>query len=203
MFDLLAFIFLSFLAAISPGPDFAIVVHYGLTGSRKAALLTAAGVALALLFHVSYCMSGVAFLLQKNPSIMKILRVLGSLYLGYIGIKILSSQKNIDKDEEPRRTFFRHPFVAGFSTNLLNPKSTFFCISLLVQFAYAYTTVPMKVAYGLSIPLTAITWYSFISYCFTHPRFIPFVKKQKALFTKAMGYLLVILSISSFIFINI
>lgn len=198
MTDLLAFIFLNFLAAVSPGPDFAIVVRFGLTGSRKAAMQAALGITLALFFHVFYCMSGVALILQKNPTFLLILKVLGSFYLGYLGIKMLS-QKVSDETDTQKTTILRNPFVAGLSTNLLNPKVTFFCISLFTQFAGSYNTLPMKVAFALSAPLAAIIWYSLVSYFFTNQRFMPFLQKQKASFIKVMGVILIALSFTSVI----
>jgi len=197
MTDLLAFIFLNFLAAISPGPDFAIVVKFGLTGSRKAAMQAVFGITLALFFHVFYCMSGVAFILQKNPSLLLFLKVLGSFYLGYLGVKMLS--KKILDETTDEKSILQRPFVAGLSTNLLNPKVTFFCISLFTQFANSYSTVPMKIAFAVTAPLIAIIWYSLVIYFFTHPQFMPFLQRQRTRFTKVMGIILITLSITGLI----
>ncbi len=55
---------ISLLAAMSPGPDFAIVVRNCLTYKTfKAGLLTALGVASSVLVHVSYCVFGLAILI--------------------------------------------------------------------------------------------------------------------------------------------
>jgi len=195
MTDFIAFAFLNILAAVSPGPDFAVVVKFGLTGSRKAALQAALGITLALFFHVFYCMSGVAIIVQKNPTVLLLLKILGSVYLGYLGIRMLF-QKISDETAIQKTTILRHPFMAGLSTNLLNPKVTFFCIALFTQFAGSYSTLPLKIAFALAGPVAAIMWYSLISYFLTHPQFTPFFKRQRGRFTKVMGTVLITLSIT-------
>ena len=52
MIDLLLFALLNLLGVMSPGPDFALVTRYGLTGSKRAALLATLGIGSALLIHV-------------------------------------------------------------------------------------------------------------------------------------------------------
>ncbi len=198
MTDFFAFAFLNLLAAVSPGPDFAVVIKFGLTGSRKAAMQAALGITLALFFHVFYCMSGVALILQKKPTVLLMLKILGSLYLGYLGTKMVF-RKILDESTAKKNTILRHPFMAGLSTNLLNPKVTFFCISLFTQFANSYNTLPMKVAFALAAPVSAIIWYSLISYFFTHPQFMPFFQRQRAIFTKVMGMVLITLSLTGII----
>ncbi len=66
MLELFAFASINLLGAMSPCPDFAIVVRYGLTGSRSAAILCSAGIAAALIVHVLYCIFGIVILIQKS-----------------------------------------------------------------------------------------------------------------------------------------
>ncbi len=59
--------FISLLGAISPGPDFAIVTKNCLSaGTFRAGYLTALGVASAVLIHVSYCLFGLAIVIQES-----------------------------------------------------------------------------------------------------------------------------------------
>lgn len=55
MLEWLAFFSVNLLGAVSPGSDFAIVVHYGLRGSRRNALLATLGIGAALVVHILYC----------------------------------------------------------------------------------------------------------------------------------------------------
>ena len=49
---------LNFFAAMSPGPDFAIVTKNTLLHGRRSGVMTALGIATAILIHVSYCLLG-------------------------------------------------------------------------------------------------------------------------------------------------
>lgn len=193
MIDLMTFIFLNFLGVISPGPDFAIVTHYGLNGSRKSALLSSLGIGAALLIHVFYCVSGVAVFLQSSPHILNSIKILASLYLGYLGFKMFRQSKS--HSTILKNHGWQNPFVAGFLTNLLNLKATVFLLSLFSLFAHSMDSMGMKMAFALSIPLIAVGWFSFLSYFLTHPRFLPFLQEHRKKFMSIMSLMLLFLSV--------
>jgi len=195
MFELLAFIGINLLGAISPGPDFAIVTHYGMKGSRRAALLATLGITAALLIHVLYCVLGVAWFLQSSPILFRSLQLLGAGYLGYLGVRIIASSKT-KVEPSKAENLSRGAFRTGFLTNLLNPKATLFLLSLFSQFISPETTVSMKIAFGLSIPIVSIAWFSFLSFCITHPSFLPYFQKHQRTFSIIMGGLLIVLAIT-------
>jgi threonine/homoserine/homoserine lactone efflux protein len=187
MGDLLMFAFLNFLGVMSPGPDFAIVLRFGLTGSRKAALLATLGITCALLIHVFYCMSGIAFFLQNTPTVLRAIRLIGALYLGYLGLSMIF-EKSLGKTVDQKVS--HQAFWAGFLTNLFNPKATILLLSLFTQFAHSYTTWPMKLSFALCIPLLSISWFSFLSCSLTHPTFLPQLQRHQRRFTFLMGIIL-------------
>lgn len=197
MIDLISFIFLNFLGVISPGPDFAIVTHFGLNGSRRSALLASLGIGAALLVHVLYCVSGVAVFLQSSPSILNTIKILACLYLGYLGIKIFSQMQSNEISVTGRG--WKNAFVAGLLTNLLNIKATVFLLSLFSLFAHAMNSLKMKLVFSLSVPLIAIGWFSILAYFLTHPRFVPFLQAHRKKFLLTMGIMLLFLSISGLI----
>jgi threonine/homoserine/homoserine lactone efflux protein len=192
MLDLVAFIFINLLGVMSPGPDFAMVTTYSLLGSRKAALYATFGIGAALLIHVLYCVSGIAIFLSASPKLMAVLRILGALYLGFLGITLLKKQK---EGTIPIQANLKGAFRSGFYTNLLNPKATIFLLSLFSQFAVSMNTFGMKVAFGSCVPIIAISWFGSLSYFLTHPRFLPFMQKHQRKFMCAMGFILICLSL--------
>lgn len=66
MTELLAVITITLLAVIGPGPDFAMVTRNSLVLSRRAGVLTALGIGLGVLVHVSYTILGVGVLIQQS-----------------------------------------------------------------------------------------------------------------------------------------
>src|SRR5689334_16017979 len=81
------------VAVISPGPDFAVVVKNSLIYSRKTALLTALGVALGNLVHVTYTLLGLGLLIGDYPWLLLGIKYCGASYLLYIGYNGLKAKK--------------------------------------------------------------------------------------------------------------
>jgi threonine/homoserine/homoserine lactone efflux protein len=196
MLDLLLFVFLNLLGTMSPGPDFALVTRYGLTGSKRAALLAGLGIGAALLIHVFYCVSGLAIFLYSMPAVLWWVQLSGSLYLGYLGIRVFVQES---KPESAGKPLGRNAFAAGFITNLLNPKATVFLVSLFSQFTHAMDSFGMKIAFALSIPFIAISWFTVLVYLLTHPYFLPSLQAHRGKFMIAMGAFLCLLSLSGLI----
>jgi threonine/homoserine/homoserine lactone efflux protein len=167
-----------------------------LLGSRKAALYATFGIGAALLIHVLYCVSGIAIFLSGSPKLMGLIRVLGALYIGFLGITLLRNQKEgTGVIHKMIQANLKGAFRAGFYTNLLNPKATIFLLSLFSQFAMSMNTFGMKVAFALSIPIIAVSWFGSLSYFLTHPRFLPFMQHHQRKFICAMGLILICLSL--------
>ena len=113
---------ISLLGAISPGPDFAMVMRNCLSaGTFRAGFLTALGIACALYFHVTYCLLGIALVIQESPVLFHLLKYLGAAYLFYLGIMMLKEKMSPEEgspkaaDTEIRRK--HRPFLAGFPGN--------------------------------------------------------------------------------------
>jgi threonine/homoserine/homoserine lactone efflux protein len=56
----------SFVAMVSPGPDFLIVMRNALGVNRKSGVMTALGVGCAILVHVTYCILGIAVVISQS-----------------------------------------------------------------------------------------------------------------------------------------
>lgn len=182
---------ISLLGAMSPGPDFAIVTKNCLTGSLRSGLLTALGVACALLVHVTYCILGIAIVIQESPLIFHILKYLGSAYLFYLGLLLLkektSPEGSIDKRTKSKK---HHPFLAGFLCNLLNPKATLFVLSLFTQFIDPNMDLLMKALLGSTVAFVAMCWFGFLSYLITHRLLHKHFARFQWAITKIMGVFL-------------
>lgn len=185
----LLFVLVNLLGAMSPGPDFAIVTRYALKGSRVAAFRVTLGIAAALIIHVSYCLLGAAVFLQNSPKLFLAIQLLGALYLGYLGVKMLQ-EKDVEavKLDAIKST---QAFWEGFLTNLLNPKATLFILSLLSQFVTPETSTIQKLIYGLTIPTVALGWFLFLSAALTHPQIYKKIQNYQVAFVRLMGSLLV------------
>lgn len=95
--------FLIILAAISPGPDFAMVIKNSLLYSRRAGIYTALGVSVSLLIHAVYCILGLALVISRSLLAFSIIKYLGAAYLIYIGIKGFLAKREVICLENKRR----------------------------------------------------------------------------------------------------
>lgn len=195
MIEWFSFVLVNMLGAISPGSDFAIVTYYGLQGARRAALLATLGIAAALLVHVLYCIFGVVWFLQNSPRLFFGIQLIGASYLGYLGIRMWWDPPGSGASHSNEHAS-RRAFATGFFTNLLNPKAALFLLSLFSQFITPTTSVGMKVAFGVSVPLIAMSWFSLVACLITHRSFLPHLQNHQRLFTRVMGALLVCLALS-------
>ena len=187
MLTLLSLAFITLLAAMSPGPDFAIITRYALTGSRKTAFLASLGIALALLIHVTYCALGVAIILVESPLLFQIVQGLGSCYLGYLGFMLLFSSNKKSSAKAPNS---KQAFLSGFTCNLLNPKATLFIFGIFTQFVDETTPLILLIAYGLIIAGIHLAWFNSLIFLITHSYFRAHFERMQNGLMKGMGVIL-------------
>ncbi len=195
----LAVALISLLAAISPGPDFFVVFRNSLVYSRKAGFLTAFGIAMALIIHLTYTLIGLGVLIAESPLAYAILKYLGVAYLFYIGLKsFLSSFKAssaIVVDPNKNREVLANytAFMQGFWTNFLNPKAAIFLISLFSQFIDGDTHYSIGLKYGLIIWFITLAWFLLVSYLVTHQQIVSRIHHFRFYIDRVMGAVLIAL----------
>ena len=65
------------LAVVSPGPDFAVVLHQSLRHGRRVAIWTSIGVGSAIGLHVTYSLLGVGLILKSSPLAFATVKYIG------------------------------------------------------------------------------------------------------------------------------
>lgn len=165
---LLTIAVVSLLAAISPGPDFFIVLRNSMVYSRRCGLMTALGISCALIVHLCYTLVGIGLLIAESPFLYTLLKYVGVLYLFYLGTRgILSSFKMGSTSHEAytkssTELSSRAAFMQGVLTNLLNPKCALFFISLFSQFIDPNTPLHVRVEYAFVNWSISLGWFVFL-----------------------------------------
>ncbi|MGW5400847.1 LysE family translocator [Streptomyces sp. NPDC003952] len=127
MTEVIAVAVITFLAVISPGADFAMVVRNSYLYGRPTGLFAAAGVAAGVLVHVSYRMLGVGLLIASSAGLFTVIKLAGAAYLVWIGIRTFRARAEVAVDlEEKGGMTPLGALRSGFLTNVLNPKTTLF-----------------------------------------------------------------------------
>src|SRR4026207_790713 len=137
---LLSFTVTAGLLTITPGLDTALVLRTAAGGGRKQAMLAGMGICFGCLLWGVAASFGLSALLAVSGFAYNVLRIVGAIYLGYLGIKLLirafastSSNSGAEPEEYASKDGSLW-FKRGLLTNLLNPKVGVFYLSFLPQF---------------------------------------------------------------------
>lgn len=168
MTEWIAVVTITLLAVISPGADFAMVTRNSLLRSRRAGMLTALGIGLGVLVHVSYTLLGVGLLMQQATWLFDVVKLLGAAYLIYLGVTMLRSRPDGEMASQPAAVLSDMAALrTGFLTNALNPKTTVFVVSLFLQIVGQDTSLATQLAYGGFISLAHVGWFCIVALCFS------------------------------------
>ncbi|MCX2760876.1 LysE family translocator [Vibrio sp. Sgm 22] len=163
-----------FIALMSPGPDFALVVQNATRHGRQTGLYIALGLSCGILLHSLLSLTGISYLVHQQPTLFAIIQLAGGSYLLYLGFGALKATWQIiqhhDDDSEVVNskdlilTNKRDAFSKGFMTNILNPKALVFFVSLMSSLVPADMSLSGKgfaliILFGLSL-----FWFSLLAW---------------------------------------
>lgn len=187
------------LAAMSPGPDFAIVTKNCLLYSRSRGIFTAIGIALGILVHVSYLLAGIGLIISQSILLFNVIKVLGALYLIYLGLQLLRSKPTKPADQTSSTQVSQitqlQALWQGFLTNVLNPKATLFFLSVFTQVIGADMQFWVQVLYGLEMSMVAFLWFAVLSFVLTVPAVKRIFSSIQHHVERVMGAMLIALGI--------
>ncbi|MFN2994304.1 LysE family transporter [Serratia plymuthica] len=195
MTELLAVVTITLLAVISPGPDFAMVSRNSLLLSRRAGVLTACGIGAGVVIHVSYTLVGVGVLIQQSLWLFTVLKAIGAAYLIYLGVGMLRHAGAATAAPSHADTAATSDFAAlkiGFLTNVLNPKTTIFIVSLFMQVVNPQTPLSVQIGYGLFIAVAHILWFAAVALLFSAPGVNARLLRLRKGIDRAFGGLLIV-----------
>ncbi|MDF2155818.1 LysE family translocator [Vibrio sp. CAU 1672] len=168
-----------FIALLSPGPDFALVVQNATRHGRQTGLYIALGLSVGILLHSLFSLTGVSYLVHQHPLLYTLVQLLGGSYLLYLGIgalrAVIAMLRNPLADQPATTNNLvignkRQAFAKGFTTNILNPKALVFFISLMSSLVPSGMSLSGKgmalvILFGLSL-----LWFSTLAWMLSTPR---------------------------------
>jgi len=137
----MAFLGVSTIVIVTPGPDTAVTVRNTLLGGRLAGILTALGISTGLAIWALATSFGVVALLVASEFLFQAVKYAGAAYLIYLGLHALIGAWRGDDGPASTAPGGRarlrpgKAFVQGLMSDLGNPKMAVFFASLLPQFA--------------------------------------------------------------------
>ncbi|WP_431967374.1 LysE family translocator [Nocardia sp. bgisy134] len=143
---LIGFVGLCVLLSLTPGPDSFLVLRFSIVDARPG-IAAAVGSALGGLVWAVMVAAGVAALLEQSATAYRALKVVGGIYLVYLGIRTLvelrkrraRSDAELDSGAsaggaKAGAPTVRSAFTAGVVSCLFNPKVGLFYLAVLPQF---------------------------------------------------------------------
>lgn len=198
----LSFIVISLMIIIIPGPDFFIVLNNTLKGNAKNGIMAGLGISSAHVFYSALVAFGLIFILTTSYYVFTVIKILGSIYIAYLGIKtILNAKKafNISTDKDIKTDMkLRLSYKQGFISTIFNPKAILFYVSILPQFITKEDGSMQILVLSSLFILTVFIWFFLCSFLFNYIRQIFNNVKIKSMLDYAIGTVLIGLAISIF-----
>lgn len=189
------------LAALSPGPDFVVVMKNSLGIGRKYGIATALGIASALIVHITYTILGFTIILEKSPVIFNVIKIIGAAYLLWLGWQGIRSKAQSESLQDIGIQRLLQPstilgFREGFLCNVLNPKSALFFLSVFSQFIGNNTPNWIRWIYGGEIILAVGLWFILLAILISNNYFKKMYQQYMHWFDRGLGIIIIIFAVT-------
>ena len=143
------------LIILLPGPNSLYVMSIATRYGIKTGYVGALGVLLGDCILILCTVLGAASLLHNFPWLFIFLKVIGALYLSYLGLRLLIAAyhtwtrkpQSVQTTDNVKPLKF-HPFRTALTISILNPKAIMFYLSFFIQFVdpnYAYPALSFAI----------------------------------------------------------
>jgi|GEM_PF-787986 len=163
-----------FLALLSPGQDFFLIIKHALYHGYRKAWWSVLGIASGNALYIALAYMGHEFL-AHYPLIVSSIELGGALFLAYLGFLLLFAPKpTLEKTLHVKSKIAFKLFIQGLLSALLNPKNILFYFSLLFTIIEPQTRLHVKIFYALWMVTMLLGWDMFIAFFIWQPK-SPFV----------------------------
>lgn len=151
-----------FLATLSPGQDFVLLVRTSLRQGRRMGLICAAGIAAANALWIGLILAGLEGLRDIAP-LMLALRLVGGAFLLWLGWRFLQSRPAVAPPDDTSSLPADRPekaasFWTGLLSGLSNPKNGLFYATLFSFGLSGETAVSLRLLYGVWMVGVVLVW---------------------------------------------
>jgi threonine/homoserine/homoserine lactone efflux protein len=131
---LLVFAAAALALIVVPGPAVLYIVAQSIDRGRLAGFVSALGIAVGGLVHVTAAAVGLSSLLVSSATAFAAVKYAGAAYLIGLGLYTLFVRREEPAADLPRERRLRRRFGQGVVVNVLNPKTALFFFAFLPQF---------------------------------------------------------------------
>lgn len=186
-----------FLALLSPGPDFFLVVGHAVRHRLRGTLFLCAGIALGNALYIAAAITGWSAI-RRSPFLYGILEIAGALYLIRMGHMLIRSggQRADVAPEGPLPPSPARQLAIGLGSALLNPKNAVFYLTLMTVIIGAKATLAQQIFSGIWMSLLVFCWDAGLAAVIAHPTAQRILKKGISLVERMAGIFLILLAFS-------
>lgn len=186
------------LAVMSPGPAFLVVTRAAAADSRRAGLAAAFGVGAGSLAWACLVLLGFGLILEQAAWLHGWLRILGGLYLLYLGLRLwLGAFQPLDlaSNGSGGGRSATASLRTGLLTQLFNPKAAVFFGSIFVTLLPADPPLWLQASVLAMIFCNEFLWYVLVAFAFSSAPSQRAYGRAKAWIDRVTGTLLALLGL--------
>lgn len=129
-----SFVLASILTISSPGPVVTLLITTSISYGKNTAISMIPGIFIGDFLVMIISLAGVGALLLSTPTLYTIMKLLGALYLVYLGAKTWFGSSNTSPDNDELNIKKRESTLKAFCVTISNPKSFLFFTAFMSQF---------------------------------------------------------------------
>lgn len=160
------FLLTGILLNLIPGADTMYIVGRSISQGRTAGIYSVLGIISGSLVHTLFVAFGLSLILVKSVLLFNVIKVIGVVYLVYLGIRMILDKSNLAFQQATGTTVNKRKiYTQGLLTSLTNPKVSLFFIAFMPQFIDPNVTSPVPfLILGLTFTITGLLWCLFVAY---------------------------------------
>lgn len=195
----LNYLVIAFFTITSPGAAILLAINSAMIFDLKAVFFSTIGNILGLFILSSVAMFGVGIMLKTSTVFFMILKIIGAIYLIYLGLKQILNKHTklkLSKESKHNRYSIKKVFKKGFLVAITNPKPILFFTAIFPLFMDEKNSITLQffIMTGtfMFISFCSLMFYGYIS---KTARAWFFDEHKLKIFYKISGFLFVLMGV--------
>ena len=175
---------LHWVALVTPGVNFVLILQLAAGSPRSVSLSAAAGITTVTFLWALLAILGMGAAFSAHPALRQAFQIAGGVYLCYVAWKLWRAPAAVTTNVTALTTSRSAAFRMGFITNVFNPKTALFFGSV---FATALPPSPGPAVLAGAVLLcwfNAVVWHVFLALAFSHGRVQSAYQRGRTVFNR-------------------
>ena len=175
---------LHWVALVTPGVNFVLILQLAAGSPRSVSLSAAAGITTVTFLWALLAILGMGAAFSAHPALRQAFQIAGGAYLCYVAWKLWRAPAAVATEVTAVTTSRAAAFRMGFITNVFNPKTALFFGSV---FATALPPSPGPAVLAGAVLLcwfNAVVWHVFLALAFSHGRVQSAYQRGRTVFNR-------------------